>query len=577
MNWNRCKGRWLLLFGLILGVQANAQLNISMTNPVADAVLRGNYSPAQFAASQVIRHPDSIAARIQAQVSADSLRAYVEQLTAFGNRNTNADTVSSTIGIGAARRWAHSQFSRISQANDNRLLTGYLQFDRLICTTPQHRNVVAVLPGSDTSAKGFVLIEAHLDSRCAAVCDSLCSAQGADDNASGVALVMELARVMSAFTYRRTVVFMLTIAEEQGLFGAEALSDYCRQMDIPIHAVINNDVVGGIICGQTSSPPSCPGAGDIDSLNLRLFSFGGFNSPNKQLARFNKLQYIEVLRPHVAVPMTLHIMSAEDRTGRGGDHIPFRQGGFTAMRFTSANEHGNAAINVGYTDHQHTSADSLGVDTDLDGDIDSLWLDFNYLARNTAVNAVAAAMIGIGPETPDFAVNLLPNNSAVIDILSQLQYGTYRVGIRTASNDWDSVYTITGPQDTITGLPSAQTVIFSVASMDGDEVESLFSAEIFQSLTGVTAAMPAHLLPNRPNPFDEVTRISVQMDAPLTYTEAHIRVTDMQGHEIQQIPITLEAQINEVMFQHGYHASGTYLYSLVVDGQVLATGRMVME
>lgn len=567
---------WLLT-GMCAMVVGAAQTNIRMTNLEADAVLRGMYNPADYAATQVIGHPDSIAQRIQDGVSPDSLRAYLERLTSFGNRNTNADTVSTTFGIGAARRWAHDQFARIGQENDGRLLAGYLQFDRLICSTSQHRNVVAVLPGADTSAKGFVLIEAHLDSRCAVTCDGLCSAQGADDNGSGSAMVIELARVMSAFTYRRTVVFMLTIAEEQGLFGAEALSDYCRQEDIPIHAVLNNDVVGGILCGNTSSPPSCPGAGNIDSLNLRLFSFGGFNSPHKQLARYNKLQYKEVLLPRVAVPMTLHIMSAEDRTGRGGDHIPFRQGGFAAMRFTSANEHGNAAVGPGYTDHQHTSADSLGVDTDLDGEIDSLWVDFGYLARNTAINANAAAMIGIGPETPDFTVSLLNNTTAMVTLLTQLQYGQYRVAIRTVGNDWDSVYTITGPVDTIYGLPTATTIVFSVAAMDGDAVESLFSHEIVQTPTGLDPSLPAHLLPNRPNPFDEATRITVMMDAPMTYAEAYIRITDMGGKEIERIPITLEATMNEVLFQHGYHATGVYLYSLVIDGKVWATGKMVME
>jgi hypothetical protein len=516
----------------------DAQTNIHLTNPAADAVLHGNYLPSTYQSSQPIDHPDTIARDIQAMVSPDSLRSYLEAFTSFQNRNSGSDTLSSTKGIGAARRWAYEKFAEFGQANDNRLLAGYLQFDRPICGALQHRDIVAVLPGMDTTAHGFILIEAHLDSRCSVLCDTACIAHGADDNGSGSAMVMELARTMSRNSYRRTIVFMLTIAEEQGLYGAEAMSDFCIAEEIPIHAVLNNDVVGGVLCGVTSSPPSCPGAGDIDSLNLRLFSYGGYNSLHKQLSRYNKLQYKEVLLPHVTVPMTLHIMAAEDRTGRGGDHIPFRQSGFTAMRFTCANEHGNGSPGTGYTDHQHTSADSLGVDTDLDGDIDSLWVDFNYLARNTAINANAASMIALGPETPDFTVTALSSTSATVEILTQLQYGTYRVGIRTANNDWDSVYTIQGPVDTLIGLPQS-TVIYSVASVDTKGTESLFSHEIAISQVGLEAPLPFELMPNRPNPFDENTIITVQMNAPTEYAEAHISISDISGKEIQRITITL--------------------------------------
>jgi hypothetical protein len=575
-------GKWIvcILIGWLGGnVSGFAQSNIHLTHLLADSVLHGHYDPANFAATQMLNAPDSIAAYAQAHISADSLHSYIAQLSRFGNRNTGSDTVSNTWGIGAARRWVLQKFNTISAENEHRLLSGYLQFDRLICTVNQHRNIIAVLPGSDTTAKGFVLMEAHLDSRCDNECDINCRAYGADDNASGCALVLEAARVMSRFTYRRTIVFMLNIAEEQGLFGAEALSDLCYVDSIPVYAVLNNDVIGGVICGNTSSPPSCIGAGEVDSLNVRLFSYGGFNSPHKQLARFCKLEYKENLLSHVAVPMHLNIMANEDRTGRGGDHKPFRMRGYTAMRYTSANEHGNAAVGPGYTDHQHTSADSLGVDTDSNGAIDSFWVDFHYLARNAAINVNAAAMIGIGPETPTFSAAWLSGNSAQITLTSQLQYGTYRVAIRSVSDDWDSVYTITGPVATISGLPSAVTVVLSVASVDAQGVESLFSAESFLAPLGLPSPQVKglDLLQNRPNPFDEATRITVHAAFPPTYKSAFIRIADAQGKEIQKIPITLEAGLNEVMFQHGYHATGVYFYSLVVDGQVLASRKMVME
>jgi hypothetical protein len=348
-----------LLFAFLTSV-SYGQLNIQSTNPIAEQVMLGDFDPSDYAATEVISAHDDIIMGINAQINADSLKAYLIEMTAFSNRNTGSDTVSGTFGIGAARRWAHTKFEQFSAANDNRLVPSYLQFDQMVCGMSQHRNIFAVLPGSNVENHEVIIIEAHFDSRCATACDVLCDAQGMEDNGSGSALVLELARVMSAYTFENTIVFMLTIGEEQGLFGANAFSQYAVDNEMPIKAVLNNDVIGGVICGETSSAPSCPGENEIDSTQVRFFTEGGFNSRNKQLARFVKLQYQEELLPIVAVPMELTVMSAEDRVGRGGDHIPFRQDGFKAMRFTSAHEHGDAGVGDDYHDRQHTSDDILG-------------------------------------------------------------------------------------------------------------------------------------------------------------------------------------------------------------------------
>ena len=142
-----------------------------------------------------------------------------------------------------------------------RLVTGYLEFDQTVCTMDRHRNVVAVLPGVDTTDPSVIIVEAHLDSRCKDNCDGDCLAQGMEDNGSGVALVLELARVMgySNYVFDHTIVFMTVTGEEQGLVGSNAYAVFAKQDSLPIKAVLNNDIVGGIICGMTSSPPSCPG------------------------------------------------------------------------------------------------------------------------------------------------------------------------------------------------------------------------------------------------------------------------------------------------------------------------------
>lgn len=572
----------ILLLLLGYSVSANAQTGLAVTNILADSIIKGNFDPSAFASTNPITDHQEIIEQIQNNINPDSLKAYIIEMATFHNRNTGADTVSLIMGIGATRKWAYSKFESFSAANENRLIPSYFQFNQTICSVTQHRNIIAVLPGTDAEDHEVVIIEGHIDSRCETVCDINCQAHGIEDNASGSALVLELARVMSAFTFRNTIVFMLTIGEEQGLYGANAFATYCQTNSIPVKAVFNNDVIGGVICGNTSSAPSCPGLNDIDSTQVRLFSYGGFNSAHKQLSRFIKLEYKEELSQHVQVPMLITIMSAEDRTGRGGDHIPFRQKGFTATRFTSANEHGDASNGAGYDDRQHTSEDILGVDTDSDLVIDSFFVDFNYLARNAAINAAGATIAAKGPKKPDFYLSTIVGPGLIIEITDQTQYDTYRVGIRTLTNDWDSVYTMNGILDTIYP-PDANMFYISVASVDEFGMESLFSREI--SLSGALISLeeidmennagPVSLLQNRPNPFDEITIIGVHMTSPVKYKRAWISIQDLSGKQIERIPIELNNEINEVSYEHGYGKTGTYIYSLYVDGKMIESKRMI--
>jgi len=572
----------LFLVLIISSTDLFSQTNIVCTDSMTGQVLLGKYNPLNFHASIILNRPDSIFNGISTRINPDTLKSYVFKLATFYNRNTASDTISQTTGIGAARRWVYSKFQQYGSTCQNRLRPAYLQFTLNICTVMQHRNVIAVLPGLDTTDKSIIIIEGHIDSRCANVCDTASKAEGVEDNGSGAALVLELARVMSKYSYNNTMVFMATTGEEQGLYGANAFASYALQKGIKIKAVLNNDVIGGIICGFTSSAPSCPGYGNLDSTQVRIFSLGSFNSPHKGLARFVKLEYKENLLPGANVPMRINVMASQDRAGRGGDHEPFNSAGFTAIRFTAANEDGDADVtDSAYKDRQHTSGDSLGTfkKNRTSSTIDSLFVNFPYLSRNAIINGNAAGMLGIGPNQPDCNLTSLGSGALRIQVTKQTQYPEYRIGLRSSTNDWDSVYTMKGILiDTLKNLPSG-TYYVSIMSDDTNNIESLPSIEYTAAITGIgeITSVPkvVELLQNKPNPFDLATYISVKVNQNVEYQDAYISVKDGKGVEIQRLPVKLTVGIVEAIFEHGYHPTGIYIYTLVIDGQAVESKQMI--
>jgi hypothetical protein len=581
------------------GIRAVAQSNESVTSAVVNNILLGNYNPSAYQASTVITDPNTISAGLLKNISPDTLKADLFKLNDFQNRNTFSDTTSTTTGIGAARRWVYNKFIQYSQAAGSRLQVGYLKFTYNPASYPctespsiqTHYDVLAVLPGSQTTDKSLIIIEAHIDSRNVDNCDGTGSAPGIGDNATGTAIVMELARVMSQYTFRNTIVFAVNTGEEQGLIGAHALAEYLSSKKVLIKAVNNNDVSGGIFCGHTASGPGCPYYGNIDSIDLRIFSLGDVNSPDKQWARYVKLEYKEQLSSMVPVPTAIQIMENDDRIGRGGDHQAFTDIGYTAVRFTQANEDGDAnSGSPGYTDRQHSVRDSLGRVNGA-GVIDSIYLDPDYLARNTLVNGNSLAMVALGPDTITLNAALFTANTVKVQF-SPAGAPAYRVAVRSASNDWDSVYTITGASSSIITVPYStnSTFYISAAAVDANGTESQFSTEYTLS-TGLEvlylapdSARPAapslayygiQLLPNRPNPFDESTLITINSGTDMFADRACLIFTGIDGRVISRIPVTLQKGVNQVVYNHGFGAAGIYICSLLIDGLPVQSTKMV--
>jgi len=595
--------RVVLFLLTVFPLSLSAQTNISISSSIADNVLKGNYNPANYTATVVINRHEEIACLLDDQLSADSLLNYLEVLDNFHTRHTFSDTTSPDSGIGAARRWIKSKLDDFSARNENRLLTAYLSFDQPpgSCDPANGlKNVLAFLPGTDPNSAP-VIVEAHMDSRCEGRCDDSCSAPGVDDNASGTALVMELARVMSRFTFEHTIVFMLTTGEEQGLLGAAAMAEYCFQNNIELKAVQNNDVIGGIVCGETASPPGCDPPYSIDSTSVRLYTSPSFLQANQGFARTVKIYYYEKIRSQVKVPMDINIINQEDRLGRGGDHIPFRQRGYTNVRFCSTHEHGDASVtDTSYMDHQHTSNDILGVDTDNDGQLDTFYVDVNYLRRNTLINGVSLTMLALGPEVPQW--NLKNDaNGLTVEITNGL-HPEYRVGVRTNNVDFDGLYRFSGNSFNIPGLQNNTLYFISVAAIDSNKIMSPFSAEeLAQSqvtnAAGIQDTLPysincalfsineplakakpksVEFLPVKPNPTSGEVQFTIIVNEKLNYRSAFIIITNNQGKEVKRLPLALERGTNTIDYLHSGEA-GIYFSSLEINGQLLTSQKMVMQ
>lgn len=330
---------------------------------------------------------------IAAAVSADELRTTVTRLVGFGTRHTASDTVSPTRGIGAARRWVQARFGEISRdcggclqvATPSQTFTG----PRLPQPT-EVMDIVAVQRGS-TDPQRVIVITGHLDSRASDVMDATRDAPGANDDASGVAALMEAARVLSKHRFRATLVYAALSGEEQGLYGGKVLVDHAKVEGWQVQADLNNDIVGnsrgqdGVHDNGTVRVFS-EGTKAVETpqqANRRRYNGGEVDSPSRNIARF-----MATLAERYVTNLRVQMVYRTDRFGRGGDQVPFLEAGFPAVRVTEAHED--------YTrQHQDLRTENGIVYGDtVEG------VDFPYLAQVTRLNAVTLAAMANAPMPP---------------------------------------------------------------------------------------------------------------------------------------------------------------------------------
>lgn len=335
----------------------------------------------------------SALAAIAGEVSESGQRAYVEKMVSFGTRSTISDQESGTRGIGAARRWVESEFRTMSSA-----CGGCLEIVTPSDTVTGARypkptlvvDVVAIQRGT-TDPNRIIIIQGHLDSRNSTNENVTDDAPGANDDASGVAAVMESARILSKRKFGATIVYAALSGEEQGLSGGTILANYAKAQGWQVEAVLNNDIVGN----------SKGFNGKIDDKTVRVFSEGVRATETPQMAAARKTNGGEVDSPsrnlarYVAGIAEQHMKDfrvrmiyRRDRYGRGGDQTPFQDLGYPAVRVTEGAENWN---------HQHQNIRTEnGV---FYGDTIE-YVDFAYLARVTRLNAMTLASLASAPPPP---------------------------------------------------------------------------------------------------------------------------------------------------------------------------------
>ena len=219
----------------------------------------------------------------------------------------------------------------------------------------------------------------------------------------------------------------------------------------------------------------------------------------------------------------------------------------------------------------------MGVDTNGDQVVDSFFVNFNYLKRNSIINATSAANCANSPITPSFTIDSLDKDLMRITITSPEDFAAYRIGVRTTTNDWDSVYTSSSKTLEI-AINDSNAYYVSVANVNQFGIESLFSEEQLLVLTKVNennkVKSGLELWQNKPNPFDESTIIPLYASKENEGKIAVLKIADLNGNLVFQEEQVLIAGLNEWPYHHGFGALGTFVYSVFVNNRMVGSKKM---
>jgi Peptidase family M28 len=399
------------------------------------------------------------------EISPARIEAIIQRLVAFGTRHTLSSQDDPVRGIGAARDWIHEQMQGFAAVSGGRMtveLQSYVQQPSLprIPVATRITNVVATLRG-DTEPNRVYVVTGHYDSRVTDVLDFTSDAPGADDDASGVAAIMEMARVMATRRTRATIMFVAVAGEEQGLFGSTFLASQLKAAGADVQAAFSNDIIGtgDPVDGTRPDPRTVrlfvegvPTAETPNQAAIRRSVGGENDGPSRQLGRF-----VTDVAQNEHTGMNVRVIWRRDRFLRSSDHVPFLQQGYPAARFTEPRE------NFAH-EHQDVRVEN-GVQF---GDLIE-FCDFDYIARVTKVNLATLWSLAQGPGTPAnlrIRTAALTNDTTLVWDRGPGDVAGYQVLWReTTEADWTHVIDVGNVSTTTIDL-SKDNVQFGVRAVD---------------------------------------------------------------------------------------------------------------
>jgi hypothetical protein len=425
-----------------------------------------------WAQTAIVKQDQQIKTMVD-EVSSQNIETVVRKLVSFETSHSMSDTLSKTIGIGAARNWIKAELERYSKASGGRLKVEFDTFTqaadgRRVATPTVMKNVLAILPGTDPLDDRVFIVSGHYDSRASDVNDAKIFAPGANDDASGTAAAMELARVMSKYKFNCTLIFVAMVAEEQGLYGAANLAKRAKAEKWNLAGMITNDIVGNTYGMET---------GIKDNRSVRIFSEGVsvVETPEEATRRASTgtendgsarqfARYLKEVGERYVDQLDVKLIYRRDRYLRGGDHTPFSQLGYAGIRVTEMNENFERQ-------HQDVRKEN-GVDY---GDLPD-FVDYEYTRKVTQMNLASLANVALAPREPQkvgIVTSGLTNKTELKweSPVGEKPVGYYVVMRETTSPIWEKKFFVTDTKAVLNY--SKDNYYFGVQSVDNEGHESL--------------------------------------------------------------------------------------------------------
>jgi len=349
-------------------------------------------SPAQT----IVRQDPEIKKMVD-EISRERIEQNVRKLVSFHTRHNMSDQNDPDKGIGAAWNWIKSEMEKSILSSGGRLEVKFEEYTtggegQRIPKEIKLKNVVATLKGTNPTDDRILIVSAHLDSRAAEDNDFTSYAPGADDDGSGVAAILEMIRIMSSRRFPATIVFMTVSGEEHGLYGAKHMAAKAKQEKWNIVAMLNNDMIGNSGSGETLLN---------DNMRVRVFSEGVPVLETEQMAAARRYtsgendgkarqlaRYIKETGERYVDQLNVTLVFRNDRFGRGGDHTPFCQEGYTAVRICEYNEN-----------YDRTHKIPAVVNGVQQGDLPE-YVDYEYVRKNAGINLATLANLALAPYEP---------------------------------------------------------------------------------------------------------------------------------------------------------------------------------